>query len=215
MATHSSLLAWRILMDRGAWQATVQRVAKSLTQWSNEAHADVAELGRDTRLRVIKSLHNKHKILKFLQMPDARLLEKQAQNAKRGCLFASKWLCPKVEQNHGGFISVWSILTHRNQDSRKGQQHGWQWTDSSWMFPCCTNMLSDLCPGLTFTQDAIQICISKKRPINITESREGPKKVTLAKAVSVNSPGLMDWISGSLKNMIGCHLCSLVFLHWI
>ena len=31
MATHSSILAWRILMDRGAWWATVHRVAKSQT----------------------------------------------------------------------------------------------------------------------------------------------------------------------------------------
>ena len=31
IATHSSILAWRILMDRGAWQATVHRVAKSWT----------------------------------------------------------------------------------------------------------------------------------------------------------------------------------------
>ena len=30
-ATHSSILAWRIPMDRGAWQATVPRVAKSQT----------------------------------------------------------------------------------------------------------------------------------------------------------------------------------------
>ena len=29
MATHSSILAWRILMDRGAWQTTVHGVAKS------------------------------------------------------------------------------------------------------------------------------------------------------------------------------------------
>ena len=29
MATHSSILAWRIPMDRGAWWATVRRVAKS------------------------------------------------------------------------------------------------------------------------------------------------------------------------------------------
>ena len=29
MATHSSILAWRIPMDRGAWRATVQGVAKS------------------------------------------------------------------------------------------------------------------------------------------------------------------------------------------
>ena len=28
MATHSSILAWRIPMDRGAWQATVHGVAK-------------------------------------------------------------------------------------------------------------------------------------------------------------------------------------------
>ena len=31
MRTHSSILAWRIPMDRGAWQATVHRVPKS---WS-------------------------------------------------------------------------------------------------------------------------------------------------------------------------------------
>ena len=31
MATHSSILAWRIPMDRGAWWATVHEVAKSQT----------------------------------------------------------------------------------------------------------------------------------------------------------------------------------------
>ena len=31
MATHSSILAWRIPMDRGAWQATVHSVIKSWT----------------------------------------------------------------------------------------------------------------------------------------------------------------------------------------
>ena len=29
MATHSSILAWRIPMDRGTWQATVHGVIKS------------------------------------------------------------------------------------------------------------------------------------------------------------------------------------------
>ena len=29
MATHSSILAWRTPMDRGAWQATVHRVSES------------------------------------------------------------------------------------------------------------------------------------------------------------------------------------------
>ena len=31
MATHSNILAWRILMDRGAWQAIVHGVAKICT----------------------------------------------------------------------------------------------------------------------------------------------------------------------------------------
>ena len=32
MATHPSILAWRIPMDRGAWQAVVDGVAKSRTR---------------------------------------------------------------------------------------------------------------------------------------------------------------------------------------
>jgi len=35
MATHSSILSWRIPMDRGAWQATVLGVAKSWTRVSD------------------------------------------------------------------------------------------------------------------------------------------------------------------------------------
>ena len=39
MATHSSILAWRIAMDRGAWQATFHGVAKSQAQLSR--HTEV------------------------------------------------------------------------------------------------------------------------------------------------------------------------------
>ena len=35
MATHSSILAWRIPGARGAWQATVHGVAKSQTRLDN------------------------------------------------------------------------------------------------------------------------------------------------------------------------------------
>ena len=35
MATHSSSLAWRIPMDRGAWQATIHGIAKSQTWLSD------------------------------------------------------------------------------------------------------------------------------------------------------------------------------------
>ena len=38
MATHSSILAWRISMDRGAWQTTVHRVTESDTTECVRAH---------------------------------------------------------------------------------------------------------------------------------------------------------------------------------
>ena len=37
MATHSSILAWRIPIDRGAWRATAHRVTKSQIQLNDEA----------------------------------------------------------------------------------------------------------------------------------------------------------------------------------
>ena len=37
METHSSILAWRIRVERGAWQATVHSVAKSRTQLNDWA----------------------------------------------------------------------------------------------------------------------------------------------------------------------------------
>ena len=38
MVTHSSILAWRIPMDRGTWLAIVCRVAKSWTWLCDQAH---------------------------------------------------------------------------------------------------------------------------------------------------------------------------------
>ena len=35
VATHSSILAWRIPTDGGAWQTTIQEVTKSQTQLSD------------------------------------------------------------------------------------------------------------------------------------------------------------------------------------
>ena len=35
MATHSSMLAWRIPVDKGAWQATVHGITKSQTRLSD------------------------------------------------------------------------------------------------------------------------------------------------------------------------------------
>ena len=40
MAIHSSILAWKISMDREAWQASVHRVTKSRTRLSDEAQQE-------------------------------------------------------------------------------------------------------------------------------------------------------------------------------
>ena len=42
MATHSSVLAWRIAWTEGAWQAIVHRVTKSWT-WLSDFHSFTLE----------------------------------------------------------------------------------------------------------------------------------------------------------------------------
>ena len=53
MATHSSI-AWRIPMDGEAWQATVQRVAKSQTQLNDEAK-DTTRKGAEKSASLLES----------------------------------------------------------------------------------------------------------------------------------------------------------------
>ena len=43
MATHSSILAWRIPMNKGAWWATVHRVGKNQTWVSDWQHSTIGE----------------------------------------------------------------------------------------------------------------------------------------------------------------------------
>ena len=53
MATHSSILAWRVPMDRGAWWAIVQGVAKSY-DWATK-HTQPMKSRHE--IRVFKYLH--------------------------------------------------------------------------------------------------------------------------------------------------------------
>ena len=43
MATHSSILAWKIPVDRGAWRATVHGVVKSRTRLSDSAEQSAVQ----------------------------------------------------------------------------------------------------------------------------------------------------------------------------
>ena len=49
MATHSSILAWRISMDRGTWWATVHEVTKSQTRLKRLSMQRETRLGQTTQ----------------------------------------------------------------------------------------------------------------------------------------------------------------------
>ena len=44
MATHSSILAWRVPMDREAWQAAIHGVVKSWTRQHSTVHTYISHL---------------------------------------------------------------------------------------------------------------------------------------------------------------------------
>ena len=56
VATHSSILAWRIPMGRGAWQATVCGVTKSWTPLGNQAHTCPLEACRCHKNKALEKL---------------------------------------------------------------------------------------------------------------------------------------------------------------
>ena len=56
MATHSSILAWRIPMHRRAWWATVHRVTKSRTRLSDFTHSLTQCTYMESRKMVLKNL---------------------------------------------------------------------------------------------------------------------------------------------------------------
>ena len=55
MATHSTILAWRIPMDRGAWMITAQGVTKSWTRL-NTSTKNTLNKELDKRLELDKNL---------------------------------------------------------------------------------------------------------------------------------------------------------------
>ena len=50
MATHSSILVWRICIDRGDWWATVPGVAKTRTRLNNKAYKILSNPGTQVNI---------------------------------------------------------------------------------------------------------------------------------------------------------------------
>ena len=59
MATHSSILAWRIPMDRGAWLSTIQRITKNQT-WLRQLSMHNSRLGHSSNGDVEATVQRKH-----------------------------------------------------------------------------------------------------------------------------------------------------------
>ena len=81
MATLSSIPAWRIPVDRGAWWATVHGAAKSQTRLSDKAHND-EDLESATEEQVCKTLR-------------ARMVSQRKSNRVASTKYSSmqhKWL---------------------------------------------------------------------------------------------------------------------------
>ena len=78
MATHSSIFAWKITMDGGAWWATVYGVAKSQTQLSDQAQHMPCHESRKKENYVRK---HKFKYFKASTQKTQQCLRKQNQEA--------------------------------------------------------------------------------------------------------------------------------------
>ena len=90
MAAHSSILAWRIPMDRGAWWATVHEVTKSRTQLSDLARTHpfpytCMSPGWDSRVPASGSESVGALLNKQILRPQLDLLKEHAHQASQTC----------------------------------------------------------------------------------------------------------------------------------
>ena len=106
MATHSSILAWRIPMDRGAWRATVHGVAKSRTRLSDSAQHNSVRNSQNSFL------------LKTSKLGKRTIGSKKNYSLSKwvGTIFLpSSWLV--IFQLCGSFISRLLVLKHELSQS--------------------------------------------------------------------------------------------------
>ena len=99
MATHSSILAWRIPMDRGAWRATVHRVAKSWT-WLMWLSMHIEILSFNFIINIFKKINSRKSYLvcyKFKPNHFIRAQYKKTKNMKENLGDLKIWanICPR------------------------------------------------------------------------------------------------------------------------
>ena len=121
MATHSSVLVWRTLMDRGAWQATVHRVSKSQT-WLKQLSTHV----RRSSLRCI--------IIKLPKIKDKKRLLKQLVTS------CYKAICRFVRRNFTGQKKSRARYSKRWREKKANKEYSIQQSCPSeikerWDFP--------------------------------------------------------------------------------
>ena len=111
MATHCSILAWRIPMDRGAWRATVYKLTKSWTRLKRLS----------TALYIIQHSLTKSKIFMCSFYIPAALKVKEHTMEKKNQSYS---LCIVI-RNDGPKLKVWRenfdpCVPEQRKKSRKG-----------------------------------------------------------------------------------------------
>ena len=106
MAIHSSILAWRNSMDRGAWRATVHGVAKSRT-WTEQPSTNLVLWSDDSFVKfLLKTIIYFHKLNEtgiYLWLGIPNLCEygsittifSSVQSLSRVRLFATPWIAAR------------------------------------------------------------------------------------------------------------------------
>ena len=127
MATHSSLLAWRILMDKGAWRLQYMGSQRVRHNWSDSAHSTMTSEHQDPWNSV-----------------EAKLQSWSLWGNQERCLWGALPRTGETEQGHTwcqeGVSQRWRHrkyldLLHLLDQNNWGQSSGaWVWSKSSWWF---------------------------------------------------------------------------------
>ena len=108
MATHSSILAWRIPMGRGAWRATVHAVTKSRTQLSNYSHtAHPCDREKYWRHSTLRCCQKTAQMRVKIEQNKNNKKQKTPSNTPLNIFWEASSLCAKATQI---LTSHWSIL---------------------------------------------------------------------------------------------------------